>query len=85
MAMQRSLLSFAPGKELEKMIQQRAKQQGITVSEYIREAIILELFFSGDLEAMKFVVKRVGRRAKDLLLEKVSQADLERNREALID
>jgi len=85
MAVQRSMLAFAPGKELQRMIDQRAKQQGITVSEYLREAVLLELCFSGDLEATKFVVKRVGKRMKDLLVDKIQQVDMEHQLEVLAE
>jgi hypothetical protein len=85
MAVQASKISFDAGKDLERMIQQRAKQEGITVSEYIREAIILEMFFSGDVEAMKFVVQRVGKRVKDSLVEKLRHADIPTQVEQLLE
>ena len=72
------LLHVDLGKELARLVDQRAKQQGISRSEYIREAIILELFFSGDLEAMKFVAKRVGNRVKAVMAEKIAGVDLQR-------
>lgn len=69
--------TFDTSPELRDLIEQRAAQEGINVSEYIREAIILELWFSGDLEAMKFVASRVGKRVKDALLDKVAGVDLQ--------
>jgi len=83
MAKQESRFTFDTGKDLAKMIDQRAAQEGITVSEYVREAIILELWFSGDLEAMKFVASRVGKRIKSALIEKVAGVDLKQRLEAL--
>ena len=76
-------MSFDAGKDLEKMIRQRAAQEGIGLADYIREAIILELWFSGDLEAMGFVAKRVGKRVKEALLDKVGRVDLKERVQAL--
>lgn len=83
MSGQRSVIAFEALNGLDKMIEQRAAQEGITVSEYVREAVFLELWFSGDLEAMKFVAKRVAKRTKEILLDKVSRVDLKERVEAL--
>lgn len=83
MAAQPSKISFDAGKDLERMIQQRAKQEGISVSEYIREAIILEMVFSGDLEATKFVIQRVGKRVKSALIDRLAGVDVQERVEAL--
>lgn len=83
MAKQESRFTFDTGKDLAKMIEQRAAQEGINVSEYIREAILLELWLSGDLEAMKFVAGRVGKRIKDALLDKMAKVDLKERVDAL--
>lgn len=81
--MARAVLSFDAGTGLEKMIEQRAKQEGISVSEYIREAIVLEMFFSGDVEAMSYVLKRVGKRVKAALVDRLAGVDLKEKVEAL--
>lgn len=83
MAKQEARFTFDTSKELGKMIEQRATQEGISVSEYVREAILLELWFSGDLEAMKFLAGRVGKRVKDVLLDKVARVDIKERVEAL--
>ena len=83
MPVQQCRITFDPGRDLEKMIQQRAKQEGITVSEYLRECVLLEMVLSGDLEATKFVAKRVGKRIKDVLIEKMAGADVQQQVEAL--
>jgi len=83
MAKQEFRFTFDSGKELGKLIDQRAAQEGISVSEYIREAIILKMVLSGDLEAMKYVATRVGKRVKEALLEKVAGGDLKDRVEVL--
>jgi hypothetical protein len=83
MVKQPSRFTFDTAKDLAEMIDQRATQEGISVSEYIREAIILELWFSGDLEAMKFVAGRVGKRVKAALLDKLAGVDLKERLDAL--
>lgn len=79
-----SRINFVAGKELQRMVEQRAKQEGITVSEYIREAIILEMFFSGDLEAMGYVVKRVGKRVKAAMVDRLAGVDIKERVETLM-
>lgn len=83
MAVARPMVSFEAMNGLDQMISRRAEQEGISVSDYVREAIILELWFSGDIEAMKFVAKRVGKRAKEMLLDKVAKLDIKERVEAL--
>ena len=39
------MISLEVGDELLRLIEQRAKQEGINRSEYVREAIILEMLF----------------------------------------
>lgn len=76
-------IAFDAGKELARAIQQRAKQEGITVSEYMREACLFEMVFSGDVEATKFVAKRFGKRLKDALIDRMAGVDVKRQIEAL--
>lgn len=65
------------GKELLEIVDQRAKQEGVNRSEYIREAILLELVLSGDLDGTKFVAKKVGQRIKNALLDRFAGVDLQ--------
>jgi len=76
MASVRDVVHVDLGKELTAMVDQRAKQEGITRSEYIREAVILELVFSGDVSALGFVAKKVGKRMKTAILDRLGHADL---------
>lgn len=85
MAAQSQPVSFDLGKDLLKMVDQRAKQQGINRSEYVREAIYLEFFLSGDLEATKFVLKRVGARVKNVIAEKLRDSEVREARKILAE
>lgn len=78
-----TMASVELGAELLRMIEARAKQEGISRSEYIRECIYLELLFSGDLEAMKFLVKKVGARSKAALVDKLVHLDVKAQVSAL--
>ena len=71
-----TMISFELTKEEFRLIEQRAKQQGISRSQYVREAIYLEFLFSGDLEAMKYMAKRVSARVKDVIAAKVKGVDI---------
>jgi hypothetical protein len=77
MQRQEGRICFIAGKELEKLVEQRAKQEGITVSEYVRESIVLEMLFSGDVEAMGYVAKKVGKRVKAALIDRIGGSDLQ--------
>lgn len=77
-------ITFDAGKDLMRMIEQRATQEGITISEYLRECVLFEMVFSGDLEATKFVAKRVGKRVKDALVDKVAGVDVKERVESLV-
>lgn len=79
------MISLEVGDELLRLIEQRAKQEGINRSEYVREAIILEMLFSGDLSAMQYVMKRVGKRAKSALVDKLAGVDFKERIEALAE
>jgi len=71
MAATRTLITFEAGKELDRMIEQRSKQEGVSKSEYVREAIFFEMLFSGDEQAVKFIQKKLGKRLRGVLLDKL--------------
>lgn len=85
MAKERDIISFELPSDFAKAVENRAKQEGITRSEYIREALALEMLFSGDLEAMKFILKRSGKRMKAALVDRLAQTDIKRTVDALAE
>lgn len=76
----RHFISFEVSESEEKMLEQRAKQEGVSRSEYIREAIYLELFLSGDLEAYKFLGKEAGLIMREILATKARELGLLKQR-----
>ena len=74
----RLMLSFEVTKEEMKAIEQRAKQEGVNRSQYVKEAIFLEFMLSGDVEAYTFLAKHAGVVMKETLAGKLR--DLERGR-----
>jgi hypothetical protein len=71
----RHMISFEVSKEEEALIEQRADQQGVGRSQYIREALIMEWFLSGDLEAYKYLGRRASVIIKEGLGEKFRELE----------
>jgi len=82
MADRRTFITFEAGKELHRMIEQRAKQEGVSISEYVREASFFEMLFSGDEQAVKYIQKKIGKRLRGVLLDKLKHAGGIENAEA---
>ena len=79
----RLFLSFEVTKEEEKLINMRAQQEGVSRSQYLREAFILEFFMSGDLECYKYMGRRASAALKEMLADKLGHMDRSRG-EALL-
>ena len=56
----------------QKMIERNAKKAGMTVSDYVRTTLYLDMVMAGDLEA----VRLVGGKLRDRLAEKVKSLRL---------
>jgi hypothetical protein len=76
METKRNILTFDVSNQVAKLINQRAAQEGITRSDYLREAVYLEFLLSGDLEATSFVGKRVGARIRDVITAKLRPSNV---------
>lgn len=76
----RHFISFEVSAEEEKMLDQRAKQEGVSRSQYIREAVYMELFLSGDLEAYKFLGREAGLIMREVLATKARELGLLKER-----
>lgn len=71
----RHLISFEVSAEEEKLLDQRARQEGVNRSQYLRECFILEFFMSGDLECYKYLGRKAGAGVKEVLADKVKHFD----------
>jgi len=52
------MITFEATEEEKKVIERVAKKEGMTISEYVRACVFLDLFVSGDLEALKILSRR---------------------------
>lgn len=77
MEKKRNMVTFEVDNPTLKILDQRANQEGISRSDYVRECVYLDFILSGDLEATKFVAKRIGARVKDALVDKIRGVDVE--------
>lgn len=71
------LMQFKVTPEERKLIEDCAKKQGATVSEYVRSSVIMEMVLDGEVKAMKIVVDTIGRKAVQALRKRADRlADL---------
>lgn len=71
------LMQFKVTPDERKLIEKCAQKQGITVSEYVRAAIIMDMILEGNVAAMKIAVDAIGRKAVQVLRKRVERlADL---------
>lgn len=60
------------------LIEKYAKKGGMTVSQYVRGTLIMEMAtLEADVEAMKIVFKTIGKAAKDALKQRFSRTPAE--------
>jgi hypothetical protein len=67
------LMQFKVAPEERKLIEKRAKNEGCTVSEYVRSALLMDMILEGEVEAMRIVVKTIGRKAVQALRKRADQ------------
>jgi hypothetical protein len=71
------VLQFTVTPDERKLVEKCAKKQGVTVSEYVRAAVIMDMVLEGEVGAMKVVVDSIGRKAVQALRKRADRlADL---------
>ena len=71
------LMQFKVTPDERKLIEQSAKKQGLSVSEYVRAAVIMDMILEGNVGAMKIAVDTIGRKAVQVLRKRADRlADL---------
>jgi hypothetical protein len=71
------LMQFKVTPDERKLIEQCAKKQSLSVSEYVRAAVIMDMILEGNVGAMKIAVDTIGRKAVQLLRKRADRlADL---------
>ena len=61
------LMQFKVTPKERELIDKCAKKQGLSVSEYVRAAVIMDMILEGNVGAMKIAVDTIGRKAVQLL------------------
>ena len=67
------LLQFKVSPEERKLIEDCAKKQGASVSEYVRSCVIMEMVLDGEVKAMRIVVDSIGRKAVQALRKRADR------------
>jgi ApbE superfamily uncharacterized protein (UPF0280 family) len=67
------LMQFKVFPEERKLIEKCAAKQNMTVSEYIRASLLMEMVLDGEIGAMKIVAGTIGRKAVKALQKRAEQ------------
>lgn len=67
------LMQFKVTPKERALIEKCADKQGLSVSEYVRAAVIMDMILEGDVGAMKIAVDTIGRKAVQLLNKRADQ------------
>lgn len=67
------LMQFKVTPEERKLIDRCAQKQGLSVSEYVRAAVLMDMILEGNVGAMKIAVDTIGRKAVQLLRKRADR------------
>lgn len=67
------LMQFKVSPEERALIEKCAKKEKITVSEYVRTSLLMEMVLDGEFQAMKIVATTIGRKAIKALQRRAEQ------------
>jgi len=65
--MKTQMMQFRVNDEEKALIEKCAKKAGMTVSEYIRACMLMEMVVDGELQALKIIGRTIGMKAMDAL------------------
>lgn len=65
--MKTQMMQFRVNDEEKALIEKCAKKGGMTVSEYIRACMLMEMVVDGELQALKIIGRTIGMKAMDAL------------------
>lgn len=65
--MKTTMMQFRVNDEEKKLIEDCAKKQGMTVSEYIRASMLMSMVMDGEVQALKIIGRTIGMKAMDAL------------------
>lgn len=61
------MITFEATEDEKRVIEKLAKKEGITVSEYVRGCVLIDLLFSGDMAGFRVFAKRFKEKAMERL------------------
>jgi hypothetical protein len=67
------LMQFKVTPEERKLIEKSADKQALSVSEYVRAAVLMDMILEGSVGAMKVAVDTIGRKAVQLLRKRADR------------
>lgn len=65
--MKTTMMQFRVAEDEKALIEKCAKKQGMTVSEYIRASLLMEMVIDGEVQALKIIGRTIGMKAMDAL------------------
>ena len=66
-------MQFKVTPEERKLIEKSADKQALSVSEYVRAAVLMDMILEGNVGAMKIAVDTIGRKAVQLLRKRADR------------
>ncbi len=66
-------LQFKVTEQERKLIERCAKEEGTTVSKYVRGAVLMSMVMDGKAEAIKIVAREVGEKAFAVVRQKLTR------------
>jgi hypothetical protein len=65
--MKTTMMQFRVNEEEKELIERCAKHARMTVSEYIRASLLMEMVIDGEVQALKIIGRTIGLKAMDAL------------------
>jgi hypothetical protein len=72
--MKTTMMQFRVNEEEKGLIEKCAKKAGMTVSEYIRASLLMEMVIDGEVQALKIIGRTIGMKAMDALSRRLKSA-----------
>ncbi len=69
------LMQFKMTPQERTLVEKCAKKQGMSVSEYVRACLLMEMVLDGELQAIKIVATTIGRKAVKALHKRAEQLE----------
>jgi uncharacterized protein (DUF1778 family) len=72
--MKTQMMQFRVTDEEKALIEKCAKKAGMTVSEYIRACMLMEMVVDGEMQALKIIGRTIGMKAMDALSRRLKRS-----------